>query len=66
MLDAAKDGAVVAVWDPAGDPRSGTRSCVLKALKRGLPIIWINPAAEPSQRRARLARPETLRRLLAA
>jgi hypothetical protein len=65
MLDAAKNGAVIAVWDPASDPRSGTRSCVLKALKRGLPIIWINPAAEPGQRCARLVRPETLWRLLA-
>jgi hypothetical protein len=60
-----ESAAIIAVWDPASDRRSGTRSTVRKALNRGLPVVWINPAAEPGQRCARMARPETLRRLLA-
>lgn len=38
--------ALVAIWDPAADRKgSGTFSCVLKAAKRGMPVIHVDPAA---------------------
>jgi DNA recombination-mediator protein A len=36
---------VVAVWDPSRT-QGGTYSAVDKAVRRGLPVIWLNPAAE--------------------
>lgn len=60
MLDAAKDGAVIAIWNPASDPRSGTRSCVSKALRREMPIVWVDPVELRTTRPG----PERLRRLL--
>lgn len=65
MLDRAQ--AVVALADPGqlrfgdrGQVLGGTWSCVDKAVKRGLPVIWLNPATQTTT----TPRPETWARIL--
>ncbi len=44
LLDAAHDGVVFACWN-AQKRTGGTASAIRKAVKRGLPILHIDPAA---------------------